>query len=139
LKATIKLTDLKHYDFLRHHDSVANAVLKGQFDAGAVKDVVAYRYQQEGLRFIYITDPIPTVPIVVRTDASKEMVMSVKTALLKLDPKNSIHQKKMDQWDEEFKHGFTEATDSDYDPIRKILLAIPIAQDKKGKVLDWQQ
>src|SRR4030065_2536405 len=78
-KANIKLKDLKHYDFLRHHDSVANAVLKGQFDAGAVKDIIAYKYQNDGLRFIFMTAPIPTVPIFERIDASQKREKSAKT------------------------------------------------------------
>ncbi len=121
MKANIRLKEMKEYSFLRHHDSVVNAVLKGQFDAGAVKDIVAYKYQKEGLRFIIFTDPIPTVPIVVRKDAPKEMIDSVKMALLRLNAQNPIHQKMMTEWDEEFKYGFTEASDSDYNSIRKIL------------------
>jgi phosphonate transport system substrate-binding protein len=134
LKANIRLKDLKHYSFLRHHDSVVNAVLKGEFDAGAVKDIVAYKYQKEGLRFIFSTDPITTVPIVVRKDAPAEMVQSVRAALLKLDPQNPIHQKKMAQWDEEFKYGFTEVTDSDYDSIKRILQAVEKEHGMKGLV-----
>jgi len=132
MKAKIRLKDLKEYSFLKHHDSVANAVLKGQFDAGAVKDIIAYKYQKDGLRFIFFTEPIPTVPIVVRTDAPKGIVESVKTALLKLDPKNPDYQKTMAQWDEEFKYGFTEASDSDYDSIRKILRAVEKEHGMKG-------
>lgn len=134
LKANIRLKDLKHYSFLRHHDSVVKAVLKGEFDAGSVKDVVAYKYQKEGLRFIFSTDPIPTVPIVVRKDAPAEMVRSVKTALLNLNSRDPVHQKKMDQWDEEFKYGFTETSDSDYDSIRKILRAVEKEHGMKGPV-----
>jgi len=131
-KANIRLKDLKEYSFLRHHDSVANAVLKGQFDAGAVKDIIAYKYQKDGLRFIFFTDPIPTVPIVVRRDTPTEMVDSVKSALLNLDPQNPIHQKRTISWDEEFKYGFAEASDSDYDSIRKILRAVEKEQGMKG-------
>jgi len=131
-KANIRLKDLKEYSFLRHHDSVANAVLKGQFDAGAVKDIIAHKYQKDGLRFIFFTDPIPTVPIVVRRDTPTEMVNSVKSALLNLDPQNPIHQKKTISWDEEFKYGFAEASDSDYDSIRKILRAVEKEQGMKG-------
>jgi phosphonate transport system substrate-binding protein len=134
LKSYIRLKDLKHHTFLRHHDSVVNAVLKGEFDAGAVKDIVAYKYQKEGLRLIFFTDPIPTVPIVVRKDAPAEMVQSVKAALMNLDPKDPIHQKKMAPWDEEFKYGFTEASDSDYDSIRKILRAVEKEHGMKGPV-----
>ncbi|PIV21862.1 MAG: phosphonate ABC transporter substrate-binding protein [Deltaproteobacteria bacterium CG03_land_8_20_14_0_80_45_14] len=133
-KANIKLKDLKHYDFLRHHDSVANAVLKGQFDAGAVKDIVAYKYRKDGLRFIFMTDPIPTVPIVVRVNAPQEMVKSVKTALLNLNLKDPNCQKKMTRWDEEFKYGFTEALDSDYDSIRKILRVVEKEHGNRGQI-----
>lgn len=134
LKTNIRLKDLKHYSFLRHHDSVVNAVLKGEFDAGSVKDVVAYKYQKEGLRFIFSMDSIPTVPIVVWEGAPAEMVWSVKAALLDLNPRDPVHQKKMAQWDEEFKYGFTETSDSDYDPIRKILRTVEKEHGMKGLV-----
>jgi phosphonate transport system substrate-binding protein len=136
MKAGVQPKDLLHYSYLRHHDSVVHAVLKGQFDAGAVKDVVAYKYEQEGLRFLSITDPIPTVLITGRRDAPEELVNSVRTALLKLDPKDPVYQKKMASWDEEFKYGFTQASDSDYDPIRKILRTMNLDQEMKGKVKD---
>jgi phosphonate transport system substrate-binding protein len=134
LRENIRLKDLKHYSFLRHHDSVVKAVLSGEFDAGAVKDIVAYKYQKEGLRFIFSTDPIPTVPIVIRKDAPAEMVRSVKTALLNLNSRDPVHQKKMDQWDEEFKYGFTETSDSDYASIRKILRAVEKEHGMRGLV-----
>jgi len=133
-KANIKLKDLKHYDFLRHHDSVANAVLKGQFDAGATKDIIAFKYQKDGLRFIFTTDSIPTVPIVVRADAPHEMVKSVKNALLNLNPTDPNHQRKMAQWDEEFKYGFTKTLDSDYDSIREILRAVEKEHRGRGQI-----
>jgi phosphonate transport system substrate-binding protein len=133
-KANISLKDLKSHAFMRHHDSVIYGVIKGEFDAGAVKDIVAYRYQKEGLRFIHVTDPIPTVPIVVRANAPPEMVASVKSALLKLNPEDPNDRKRMAQWDEEFKYGFTEASDSDYDPIRHILRKMPLEQEMKGRV-----
>lgn len=134
LKVNIRLKDLTHFSFLRYHDSVVKAVLSGEFDAGAVKDIVAYKYQKEGLRFIFSTDPIPTVPIIIRKDAPAELVRSVKTALLNLNSRDPVHQKKMDQWDEEFKYGFTETSDSDYDSIRKILRAVEKEHGMRGPV-----
>jgi len=136
MKAGIGLRDLKAYAFLRHHDSVVGAVLKGQYDAGAVKDIVAYQHEKEGLRFIFITDPIPTVPIIAAKKAPSEMIASVRSALLRLGRDPSISPQRMALWDEEFKYGFTEAKDSDYDPIRVILRAIPLDSDKKGRVRD---
>jgi len=136
VEAGVQPKDLFHYSYLRHHDSVVYAVLKGQFDAGAVKDIVAYKYEKEGLRFLSITDPIPTVLITGRSDAPRELVESVRSALLKLDPKDPVYQKKMASWDEEFKYGFTQASDSDYDPIRKILRTMDLDREMKGKVKD---
>jgi len=121
LKSGILLKDLKQYSFFRNHDFVVEAILNGEFDAGAVKDIVAYKYQKKGLRFIYLTDLVPTVPIFVGANAPVDMVRSVKAALLKLNPKDPKHQKIMAGWDEEVKYGFIETFDSDYDPIRKIL------------------
>jgi len=115
---------------------VVNAVLKGEFEAGAVKDIIAYKYQQKGLRFIYRSEPISTVPIIVRADAPNEMVEAVKSALLGLNPRNPEHQKLMAQWDEEFKYGFTEAHDTDYDPIRKILRVVEKESKIKGPILE---
>lgn len=132
IKSNIRLKDLKHYSFLRHHDSVANAVLRGEFDAGAVKDIIAYKYQNEGIRAIFFTDPIPTVPIIVNKKATNEMIQSVKSALINLNPRNIDHQKIMAQWDEEFKYGFIEASDSDYESIRQILRFVEKEYGRKG-------
>ena len=121
----IKLEDLKSYTNLSHHDSVAQAVLKGEYDAGAVKDVIAYKYKPKGLRFIAHSDPIPSVPITVRKDVDPEMVEAVKKALLKLDPKRPSDREIMKNWDEEFKYGFVEAHNDDYKNIKDLILDIP--------------
>ena len=121
LKSGVGLKDLKRYAFLRSHDFVINAVLTGEFDAGAVKDIVAHKYKKKGLRYVYITDPIPTWSVIVRTDAQEEMVRSVKASLLKLDPKNPGTRKLMAKWDEEIQYGVIETSPSDYDGIRRIL------------------
>lgn len=124
-KAGVHLKDLRSYVNLRHHDSVAKAVLKGEYDAGSMKDVIALKYIPKGLRIIFVSDPIPSVPFAVRNDAPEEFVESVKKALLAIDP-GSPHYKKIGRyWDEEFKNGFIEANDSDYDGIRKMLNDIP--------------
>jgi phosphonate transport system substrate-binding protein len=133
MKGGVYLKDLEHYSYLRHHDSVVHAVLKGEFDAGAVKDVVAYKYEKEGLRFIFVSDPIPTVLITGGPKAPGELIDSVKNVLLKLDPKDPMTRQRMASWDEEFKYGFTRASDAAYDPIRKIIRMMNFDQDMKEK------
>ena len=82
----IDLDDFTSYVHLDSHDAVAKAVLKGNVDAGAVKDVVAIRYREHGLRFLAVSEPIPSVPIVVRNDAPEELIAALKMALLAIDP-----------------------------------------------------
>ncbi|MEK6671956.1 MAG: phosphate/phosphite/phosphonate ABC transporter substrate-binding protein [Nitrospirota bacterium] len=117
----ITLKDLSRYENLKYHDSVAREVLRGNFEVGAVIDSVANRFKNRGLKIIDVSGPIPGLPIVVRADVSPELVSSIKTALLSLDYINPGHRKIMEQWDEEFRYGFVEATDSDYDTIREMI------------------
>lgn len=117
----ITLKDLSRYENLKYHDSVAREVLRGNFEVGAVIDSVANRFKNRGLKIIDVSGPIPGLPIVVRADASPKLISSIKTALLSLDYKNPEHRKIMEQWDEEFKYGFSEAEDSDYEPIREMI------------------
>jgi len=124
-QAGVQLEDLHRYTNFKHHDQVAKAVLAQQCAAGSVKDIVAYRYQSKGLRFLHISDPIPSVPLVVRPDVPEAFVHAVKTALLRIDLNNPEHQRMLAEWNEEFKYGFVETTDADYEPIRTMLNAIP--------------
>ncbi|MBI5049414.1 MAG: phosphate/phosphite/phosphonate ABC transporter substrate-binding protein [Nitrospirae bacterium] len=120
-KAGMKLEDFSRYKNFKYHDSVAREVLRGNFDAGAVIDSVANRFKNRGLKMIDISEPIPGLPIVVRADVSPKLIDSIKKALLSLNYNNPEHRKMMEQWDEEFKYGFVEAKDSDYDSIRDMI------------------
>ena len=124
-QAGVHVDDLYRYTNFKHHDQVAKAVLTRQYVAGSVKDIVAYRYQPKGLRFLHISDPIPSVPLVVRPDIPEALTHAVKAALLRLDRHDPEHQRMMAEWNEEFKYGFVEATDADYEPIRTMLNTIP--------------
>lgn len=121
----ISLFDFSRYENLDSHDAVAKAVLKGKVDAGAVKNVVAFRYKEYGLRFLAISSPIPSVPIVVRKDAAPELITAVKKALLAIDANNPKQRELMEGWDPEFRYGFTEATEEDYADIYRMMEAIP--------------
>lgn len=113
----IGLNDFSSYLHLESHDAVAKAVLKGHVDAGAIKDVVALRYREHGLRFLAISDPIPSVPIVVRKDAPEELVAALKMALLAIDPDDPQIGQELIRWDPEFSHGFVPAAIDDYQLI----------------------
>jgi phosphonate transport system substrate-binding protein len=121
----VTLFMLGSYSNLDSHDAVAKAVLKGKVEAGAVKDVVAYRYREHGLRFLAMSDPIPSVPIVVPKNASPELVEAVTRALLAIDPSDPRQRERMKEWDPEFRNGFAPASEADYLPIYRMIEAIP--------------
>jgi phosphonate transport system substrate-binding protein len=120
----ISLFDLGSYENLESHDAVAKAVLKGKVDAGAVKDVMAIRYREHGLKFIGQSELIPSVPIVVRQDTPAELISAIKQALLSIDPNDPVQRERMSQWDPEFRNGFVEASDEDYVPIYRLMESI---------------
>lgn len=124
-KAGIRLQELSNYQNLKHHDSVIKAVLTGRFDAGTVKDNIAYRYLKKGLRILYVSKPIPSVPIVVPSDCDPALVSSVKTALLKISPNDPAQERYLSTWNNEFRYGFVEASDTDYDGLRQMIRTIP--------------
>ena len=105
----------------RHHETVAEKVLRGEFDVGAVKDIVARQYAAQGLRVLKTSPPIPAVPIAIQQNLDPDLVTSVLDALLDLNPGNPEAAKRMAAWDPEFSHGFAIAHDEDYDTMRQIL------------------
>ncbi len=121
----ITLFDFSRYDNLDSHDAVVKAVLKGKFDAGAVKDVVARHYQSHGLKFLGSSAPIPSVPIVVRPGTSPQLIEDVRQALLAIDAANPAEAARMASWDPEFRHGFAPASLEDYREVIRIMDAVP--------------
>ncbi len=120
-KGRIRLEDLSKHVNLKYHDAVAREILRGEYEAGAVIDSVANKFKGKGLKIIHISDPIPGLPIVVRADVSPLVVKAIKKALLSLDYNNAGDRKVLNQFDKEFRFGFAEAKDSDYDSIRRMI------------------
>ena len=122
----VGISQLEYQTSLKNHDAVTKAILKGQYDAGAVKDLFAAKYRQYGLRVLAYSPPMPSVPLVIRPDAPTELRKSVTAALLRLDPRNPAHRKIMSQWDEEFRHGFAPASVHDYREQIRMFQYIPL-------------
>lgn len=120
-KAGITIRDLSRSFHLRYHDSVVREVLNGRYDAGVVMDSVAESYKEKGLKLVFVSEPLPALPIVVSKDTPPELVDSVKGALLRLDPRNPSHRKMMEGWDMVMRNGFVEASKSDYKRIEDMI------------------
>lgn len=121
----IHLSDLSEYANFDYHDSVVKAVLKGQYEAGAVRDSIARKYEKLGLVVIASSDTIPTGPLVVGPGTPFSVIENIKRALLALDPRDENAQKILKRLDEDFRGGFVEASDEDYGDIRAKINAVP--------------
>jgi phosphonate transport system substrate-binding protein len=120
----IHLQELNDYDNFNSHDSVVKWVLKGKYDAGAVRESVAEKYLPLGLKVISKSGPIPTGPVVVGPKTPYAVVEQVKKNLLNLN-KTESGKEILKKADPELRGGFIEATDFDYKHIRKIINQIP--------------
>ncbi len=121
----IHLNELSFYANFDFHDSVVKAVLRGQYEIGAVRESVAKKYMKLGIKKVAESEPIPTGPIVAGPGVSPDVITNIKKALLDLKPGGSIHDKVLKRLDEEYRNGFIEATDMDYAAIREKINAVP--------------
>ncbi len=116
--AGIELKDLSEYTYLGHHDDVARAVLKGEFDAGSVMESTAQRFKSEGLVVIALSEDIPEFNICINkllSDKKEEL----RAALLRLN-ETEEGRNILRQIDPSYT-GFTAADDTDYQKIRLIM------------------
>lgn len=126
-RAGVKLDELSSYDYLDHDDNIAMAVLKGEFDAGILKDTVAEKYKAQGLRVIYSSVPMPSYLFAVNKNLPPITVNMLKQAMLALNS-NTKENKAILNAIEQGYDGFKPAKDQDFDVIRKLL---PPATDTK--------
>ena len=104
---------------------MVKAVLKGQYDAGAVRDSVAKKYMKLGIDILAESEPIPTGPLAASPGTPYSMIENIKRALLMLHPGDPAHEAVLKRLDEDLKNGFMEATDADYADIRAKINAVP--------------
>jgi len=117
-------SDSIHINHFPYHHLVIHQILKGEYDAGVVKDRVLREYESTGLRTVALSEPVPGSPIVVRKDTDTDLIRAVCDALLKIDPSNSDFSELVSDWDEEFKYGFAIAHDKDYDGLKYLLVRV---------------
>ncbi len=109
------LKEIKHFAF---HNSVVRQVLMGNYDAGVVKDRVAREYAKSGIRTVIYSEPIPGSPLVISKKSEKQKVEILVRALLGINKDDTTKK----NWDAEFIYGFTHTKNSDYEPLRKLIL-----------------
>ncbi len=123
--AGVHLSDLSRYANFDYHDTVVKAVLKGEYDAGAVRDSVENKYSKLGIRVLAESGPIPTGPLVVNPGTPFSVIENIKKALLALSTSNAEDKKTLKRLDDDLQNGFMKATDEDYADIRAKINAVP--------------
>ncbi|VAW60268.1 ABC transporter, substrate-binding protein (cluster 12, methionine/phosphonates) [hydrothermal vent metagenome] len=118
--AGLPLKKLGSYGFLKHYDNIVRAVLLGEFDAGILKDTKAYKWQKKGIRIIYSSPDLPPYNIAASSNVSAEMQAILKKAFLDLNIESPEHKRVIHALDKKY-DGFADATDADYDIVRKLV------------------
>lgn len=121
-EAGVGVEQLSDYKFLGSHDNVALAVLAGDYDAGAVKEAVFYKYQSRGLRELATTPALSEHLFVTSAHLPGELVEALRAALfaLKNDPQGEAIMNGI-------KKGITDyqpASSMDYDNLRDMLMQL---------------
>jgi len=116
----IEMNELGSYDFLGHHDNIVRAVINEDFDAGIVKDTMAFKWQGKGIRILYSSEYLPPFNISVSKNIDDALLKKLQHAFLQLDPNNREHLAIIQSVDKKYS-GFAYVEDEEYDVIRQLI------------------
>lgn len=108
-EAGVGLGDLQSYVYTGSHANTAKAVLNGDYEAGAIQDVLADRLNHEGrIKILATSKPYPSSMICYAKGVDPAILTAVKKALLEMDPKG-VHRNLLVDWERtEMPSGFVE-------------------------------
>ncbi len=127
--ADMPLEKLARYEFIGHYDNIVRAVLNRDFDAGILKDTMAYKWEGKGIRILYTSPDLPPYNIAASKNVSKEMLTKIQQAFLSLDPDNPEHSPVIKALDKNY-DGFAPTSDAEYDVVRKLIQPFDKNQQK---------
>ena len=84
LKQGVAVGDLAEHQFLTNHDNIALGVLGGDFDAGALMEVVFRKYEPEGLKALAFSPEYGDHVFVMGAKMTAQTAQAVRQALLGL-------------------------------------------------------
>ena len=116
----IQLDQFSDYKFIGHYDNIARAVMNGDFDAGVLKDTMAYKWQGKGLRILHSSPELPPYNIAASKNVDKKLLAELRQAFLALDGSNPEHLKVIKALDKKY-DGFAATSDKEYDVVRQLI------------------
>ena len=120
VESGIKLDEFKEYRFIGHYDNIARAVMNNDFDAGILKDTMAYKWENKGLRILHSSPALPPYNIVASKKVDKKTLKELKKIFLSLNKNNPEHLKIIKAVDKKY-DGFAATNDAEYDIVRKMV------------------
>lgn len=118
--AGINMEDFSSYKFIGHYDNIARAVVNGDFEAGILKDTMAFAWENKGLRILAESPALPPYNIAASGDIDDDTLAKLKDAFLSLDKNNPDHLKVIKAVDKKY-DGFAATSDAEYDVIRELI------------------
>jgi phosphonate transport system substrate-binding protein len=116
----INLDEFGEYRFIGHYDNIVRGVLSGDFDAGILKDTMAYNWSGKGIRIIHSSPDLPPYNISASRNVDPATLGVIRSALLKLDAGNPDHQPVIAALDKNY-DGFARTSDAEYDVVRQLI------------------
>jgi len=116
----VKLEQFSEYRFLGHYDNIARGVMSKDFDAGVLKDTMAFKWQDKGLRILYSSPDLPPYNVVASKNVDAKLLKRLQQAFLQLDGKNPKHLEIIKALDKKY-DGFAATSDKEYDVIRQLI------------------
>jgi phosphonate transport system substrate-binding protein len=118
--AGMPLEKLGEYSFIGHYDNIVRAVMNNNFDAGILKDTMAYKWEGKGIRILYRTPDLPPYNISASKNVDKKLLAQLKEAFLALDGKNPEQLAVIKAIDKKY-NGFAPTSDKEYDVVRQLI------------------
>jgi phosphonate transport system substrate-binding protein len=118
--AGMPLEKFSQYKFLGHYDNIVRAVMRREFDAGILKDTMAYKWQKKGIRILYQSPDLPPYNIAASSKIDDATLAKVRQAFLALDVNKPAHRIIIKALDKKY-DGFAPTSDQEYDVVRKLI------------------
>lgn len=118
--AGMPLEKFSEYKFIGHYDNIVRAVANGDFDAGILKDTMAFKWRGKGIRILYSSPDLPPYNITASKNIDDRMLAKLRKAFLALDGNNPKHLPIIKAVDKKY-NGFSETSDAEYDVVRKLI------------------
>ncbi len=116
----IGLEDFIAYSNLGTHDAVARAVLRGDYDAGAIGEAFAQRFLGQGLKIVAETKVFPSFIIVAGLDIPHNISHALKDLLLSINADGTEFKSESVDWPVILRNGFAPVTENDYEIFRHL-------------------